>query len=259
LQIDQKPSAPLNGYEWRDIEFANEASKAPLRTLVADYLLRHQASRFPRLLSMPGSTWRFENLMHDRCGCFSVAIERNIKVIHRGLGHMPRWHQRVPRAFDFPLRNGCVYGWRTDRTTLLNISLEDYLRIGREDHVTKHFRRQWANQTKLWSMVWIDLMSMLCADVESILLRLSSGCSADAPTIPVAITLMRARESAQTQRNISAIATDRAEYVTRILQANRFRTYEHDDTIEYVSGVGTPMMLMLGRFVRRAAEESPHA
>jgi hypothetical protein len=253
-----------SGYLVRELDSANEAVKQPLRERVLQYFLGLHRPGNLRCLSLPGERWLFEAMLQQAWPYNStfVGVEREISVIRRSLGWMPRLRRRERPAWQtWPLTGGCINYLATDNAKLMHADLFDVLHISREDHApadtgsdnSRNKRRlKWADKFRRWTCAWLDLTTFLHVDLEASLSRLSAGFDRYRQVCPIALTLSVGHEKQDQMARVRAVATDRADYVARVLHHSRYRTFELDHVVPYRSVAGCNMLLIMGRALLRA-------
>lgn len=142
---------------------STHSHKPAERTRVASFILDHNSSR-PRLLTMPGSCWRFERLvqhMRGDDGAFFIAAERHWSVHEWALRHMPgdgRSHFAVPLGTsDTDILRGHV----TSDAVALNADVQNLPFIvpllPRSAKSKQQQRRCLRTQCDAWTGAWVDL------------------------------------------------------------------------------------------------------
>lgn len=221
--------------------------KQTQRDLVFEHLAPHLPGRKQRLLSLPGMSWSFEKRFlaaFPSPDTRVVGIEWNVRTFERSVPYMPRVGNWERALFDpITLSNrACITRWTTRQAHWLFIHASSFLNLGRSLKDSKLQRKKWARRFKSFTAVWLDFPSPLCEETLSAMENLASCLHRYANNAPIAITLLRGRESE------SLTDQAREEVVTQALSRNRWGRFFTMDQVEtYISDTGSPMVTYLGR------------
>ena len=257
LSYDER-SQLENTFISRELLAENEAVKQPQRDAVLAYILDNHARRRMVFAGLPGVRWAFERMLdearepaHNRF----IGMERNFTLLKSSLSYMPGG---VVKPLDERILNGWITGWRTDRATGVWSQTSAVMGPGRKDKGGPSIRQRWSKLFKHWTAAWLDFSSQLCDEVVKSLQRVDSHCDAQTEVVPVAITLMLARELPETTADMNLVAgpgastlEKRAALVSAILNSRRYRSFERDLCWDYTSVGGVPMGVITGRMILR--------
>lgn len=234
-------------YLEREVVHANHLIKQPVRDLVANYFTSvHHPKRPMRLFSLPSANWNFESqigYMHRDATNF-IAVERNIGIMRAGLRYMPgRGRMWSDELFDLK----CV---SSDTASVMHSTTSVFFGLGRDPKFpTNGLRKEWFKKWRNLTAIWLDFTGQLCREIELTLPDVMYSLSQGSAEIPVAVTVMKAREMSDISNKLFALDTDRAGYIQRMLDVGKHRSFVVDGIHEYQSSV--PMLVVLGKFVYR--------
>jgi hypothetical protein len=223
--------------------------KQPCRDVVRQFLLSNHFGSSLRLMSMPGALWAFERQIETAYEgkCDFCGVEREIGVLRKGIGWMPGAR---PSWFQEEFKTMSVRGVRTECARIFHADLCDLSAIVSRDAGSNQRRGFWVNGFKSRTAIWLDFTSMICRDVEFILSRISNVCDFETAEVPIAVTLMKAREPSEINRKMRVLKLGRHEYLSAILDGGKYRRFVLDDVYEYQSKC-VPMFTILGRLFLR--------
>ena len=224
----------------------DSSGKQECRSRVLHHLLEHHEGQRLRLFSLPSADWVFERMLHlEKARADFVSCERCDSVFRIARTMMPGLKRRF--AFMESAR-GCIEVLHSECARMALCDLSALLAFngrgqGRNDEAQHFHNRRW----KRWTCVWLDFNSQMCREIESVLPRLSSNLCKKTAVVPIAVTVMSAREPADQIRKMDLLQLGREGWIVRLLQYQRFRTFVHDATFEHVGLGSTPMMTVMGR------------
>lgn len=259
----EERSQLANSFIERELAAENETVKQPQRERVADFLLAHHTRTRLVFGGLPGVRWAFERMLDDRRNPDEnrfVAVERVYTLLEDSRPFMPGG--RVRKHVE-TLRSGNLLGWRSDRSVILWSTLGTFMNIGRQEKPQPYKSRQtgirsWVNRYKKWTAAWLDFSSPLSPEVLTCLHRLEQHLDADAEVVPIAVTLLLARETPTITRDMNLAASSEATTLekrvalVRLILSNRtYRYFELGPCWDYQSAGGVPMGVVTGRLIRR--------
>lgn len=257
--IDSSGRSDVSGQYHAD-SYGLEAIKQAEREKVLEHLMLWLCPHYPaKLLSMPGLSWAFENMLiaaHPKAQVIGIERSHTIYlrsrrlipgVKHSELSEYTSLQHRFMRfgIGDFHYsrvtmhrkREGKGCGPKSYRSNrLLNMDVETYMSMLTTDYrATMAERQDFNSRFYMRNCVWLDFTSQLCGSVERALQNLLFCFDAqDKKPKPVAITIMNARDGIVGANN----------RVARILQLQPALIYDKHWT--YVGKNGTPMLTFCG-------------
>jgi len=238
-----------SAYLYGQIQASDSQQKAECRDRILKFFAdTHDQSVCPRLLSFPSANWYFEKQCIDLWPWMEcVAVERDSRVYRVAVQRMPG-----PRTTIGQLDLG--YGLvpcaesGPHRIALCHLSaLLQSTRMGK----SKNKQRQFVNQWKRWTMIWLDINSQICEEVEKCVIRLSAFCDYRIPCVPVAVTFFGERGTSDIKNKLYLLQSDRVDYMVRLLETNRHRAWVTDDVFAYETPGGTTLTTVVGRLLLR--------
>lgn len=195
------------------------------REKVLDFILSHTDQFRIKLLSMPGASWAFENmLLRERPQSQLVAIERSVSTFHRSRGLIPGIrgsvnsdvHNLQDRHYKFgtatlmysrvtiheqheknhPRWGNCGHkGWRSNRFVL--ISADAYMTMLATDYGASMVQKNdFHSRFYCRNAVWLDFTSQLCAPTEEAIRHMPMCLNAlNLLPKPVVITVRNGRDA----------------------------------------------------------------
>jgi hypothetical protein len=154
-----------------------------------------------------------------------------------------------PRLSEASIHGRATMMLETDRAVILNTDFFSLMRVsnrtenGGDCHTQQRFRERF----RMWTCAWLDVNTTIHTTFEQSLLRVGGWCDQLAETVPIAITVVAGREGTDAKNKMDVLDTDRGGFIARTLDAGRFRRFITDNEIEYLSGGGCKMLLVLGR------------
>lgn len=208
-------------------------AKQAERERVLEFILGHvdDGNHRIKMLSFPGLSWSFENMLLARRPDSSLlCLENSVSIYHRAKRFIPgirnaedsELYRLQERTFQFgraevsysrvtmhtrkaspstqrhPIWGGYrgtgAKAWRSNRFVLMNA--ETYMTMLTSDFgQDAHQRKQWHAKFYNRSAVWLDFTSQLCSSTETTIQNLHFCMSCDSDPKPVAITLLNCRDS----------------------------------------------------------------
>ena len=218
-------------------------AKHACRERVAEFLLNYQPTDRCRLFTMPGVRWQFEELvLQQRRDTRFVAVERNWSILEAGQYWMPglrrfRMRYRVP--------GGELFGIESESASVIHAELSTLMRaVSARDNRPE--QRRWRESMRQWTGAWLDFQSSLCTEVNLCLPRIQSHCDTSLPVVPVAVTVMKAREPRVVGNAIELLGKGREGFVASMVGSCHHGWFETVDSFEYASDGGTPMLTVMG-------------
>lgn len=248
-------AAPWTGYHESESDRPADAAKEMSRQLVLNHFLKHHESPdgWARMFCLPGMYWHFERQLANSIPTMEfVGIERNPKVFQKSVAWMPHATTRarhLTRDYGSGEHVDYVERGHLHCARLICNEASTFLRKRRvQSGLTREEKSQWTGAFRMYSCAWFDFTSQLCSEIEVCLQELPGAINCRCKTIPVAVTILKARESQDIQNKMFALGVDRVGFVQRYLTTPT-GTCEIDDTFEYTSSHGSPMLLILGRLI----------
>lgn len=233
-------------------EHCTGAEKDECRRRVLRHILDIHPSGGMRLLSMPSERWIFEHMLKaEYRNLTCVGIERCSRTFHRGVAWMPVHRgdrQRPMVGFDEYAKIRFLVA-ANQRSRFLNVDLSTFLRARRSTLFVSGDGGRFTRRYRGWSAIWLDFTSMLCADVERALTELHGGIDGAIDEVPLAVTVMKGRETEDIQNKMFALQCSRSEFIGKLVAAGLPNRCVIDGEHEYRSATGATMLTVFGRIL----------
>lgn len=242
--------------------------KKEMRRKVAAMTLEHcrwDDSRTLNMVTLPGPQWTMEHELFkatDQRARF-LAFEDVNYLMHKGLVNVPRLQEghRIDTDWDEFQPAGIKF-FRTSASRWVYLNVLDWCLLEGDEmlrHNDPHFRAfdHWRNLFWGWDSMWLDFASCLHKKMERALSRLPLLYSDDQrdPVKPIAVTVQKGRETADTMSILRDLRISRTEYVVFLLDRRPGYSFELTEEFEYLSPEGVVMLNVLGLWRRNDANQ----
>jgi hypothetical protein len=247
-KLEQERGTQERPYLSHQLNWIEDPNKDRVRDKIFDHFNAVHPPNEMRLFTFPGVRWSLERRMEqDRARTFFIGIEIDNTTFQRSRAWMP--DETVPRSSvsEYVFKSGLRVPYaQRGRSVLLNMRCSDFFRVRRTNLFTKDEGRFWSAKFRNISAFWLDFTSPICNEVTISLDGIIGALSRYVIDVPFAVTVLKARECADTQNKILALQTDRVGYLKRCMECLN-RECLIDDVIEYTSSAGSPMITLIGR------------
>lgn len=210
------PTELRSSYVRRDFEGYDSDVKARERRRVLAWMLKLHGSSHARLLTFPGTRWRFEHLWREtwRGHVKFIALDRLVEAIDVGRDYMPGRGAQFRRWQYGP---NWVEGVETDCARIAWMDSSVYFGCGRFE--LRMSKAQVAERRKVWrelTGMWLDYQSPITEAVLLDLRRAARALDMYADAAPIVVTVQHGRESGVVG-GLVGIGADRGTLLERAL------------------------------------------
>lgn len=243
----KKDERANTAYQSRQLTEESERIKQPQRERVMSHIVENHRRGRMKMFSLPGVTWEFERQLSEAWAhpVRFVCVDWSYGTIERGASRIVGGK---PLRSEWQLNSGKVYGYGNEDATVMWSEASSFFHINRTDFKSKAKYKRWHYGFKRLTAAWFDFTSPLCRETILSLARSGASMSQFNRTVPVAVTVLLAREPDERILSgcVGSALDKRVQAIETAFNLSYFRRFELSDAWQYESVGGVPMGVVCG-------------